>query len=370
MNPSVLLVDDEQSICSALRRTFKQHKYHVFEANSGQQALDVLNNVHIDLIISDQRMPGMKGTQLLKIVKDHFPDTGRIMLSAHGDVEDLTAAINDASVNQFIAKPWSEAHLLAMAKQFSKKNPRSEIVAQQTSIQSRAKDAGIIKLDTKKEALIKQQVPLEAQTKNDALELKERLCFHHANNKAFSYLDIWADSLRYEHKNIVDIANDSGYLNDLFTWYIISVNTYLKRNKNMSKSFVVDFFSHGFYDNDLTQRVVDDLLSNNDDLIFRITFDCLNKESFCSLLDKAHRNNNSFLVDIGMDVIDVNLLESTPIIYLEMNGGPVTICNALLTENRLNMISDAKALGISTFLSGALEKHQRDYATAMGFDIF
>jgi hypothetical protein len=292
------------------------------------------------------------------------------MLSAHGDVEDLTAAINDASVNQFIAKPWSEAHLLAMAKQFSKKSPRSEMLAQQTSTQSRAKDADIIKLGTKEEALTKQQVPLEVQAKNDALELKERLCFHHANNKAFSYLDIWSDSLRYEHKNIVDIANDSGYLNDLFTWYIISVNTYLKKNKNMSKSFVVDFFSHGFYDNDLTQRAVDDLLSNNDDLIFRITFDCLNKESFCSLLDKAHRNNNSFLVDIGMDVIDVNLLESTPIIYLEMNGGPVTICNAILTENRLNMISDAKALGISTFLSGALEKHQRDYASAMGFDIF
>lgn len=370
MKPSVLLVDDEQSICSALHRTFKQHKYQVFEANSGQQALDVLNNVHIDLIISDQRMPGMKGTQLLKIVKDRFPDTGRIMLSAYGDVEDLTAAINDASVNQFIAKPWSEPHLLAMAKQFSKKNPRSEIEAQQTSIQSRAKDADIIRLDTKKEALIKQRLPLEAQTKNDALELKERLCFHHANNMAFSYLDIWSDSLRYEHKNIVDMANESGYLNDLFTWYIISVNTYLKKNKNMSKSFVVDFFSHGFYNNDLAQRAVDDLLGNNDDLIFRITFDCLNNESFCSLLDKAHRNNNSFLIDIGMDVLDVNLLESTPIIYLEMNGGSVTICNTLLTENRLNVISDAKALGISTFLSEALEKHQRDYASAMGFDIF
>jgi hypothetical protein len=115
---------------------------------------------------------------------------------------------------------------------------------------------------------------------------------------------------------------------------------------------------------------MDDLLSNNDELIFRITCDCLNKESFCSLLDKAHRNNNSFLVDIAMDVADVNLLESVPIIYLEMNGGPVTICDALLTKNRLNMISDAEVLGIGTFLSGALEKHQREYASAMGFDIF
>ncbi|MEH6446954.1 MAG: response regulator, partial [Oceanospirillaceae bacterium] len=350
--------------------TFKQHKYHVFEANSGHQALDVLNNVHIDLIISDQRMPDMKGTQLLKIVKDRFPDTGRIMLSGHSDVEDLTAAINDASVNQFIAKPWNEEHLLAMAKQFSKKHPRSMIVEPQTSIQSRAKDTDRINLNTKKEALIKPQVILEAKIKNDALELKERPCFHQTNNKIFSYLDIWSDFLRYEHKNIVDIANDSGYLNDLFTWYMISISTFCKKNTNMSKIFVVDFFSHGFYYNDLTQRLVDDLLINNDDLIFRIPYDCLNKESFSLLLEKAHRNKISFLIDIGMDVIDVNLLESTPIIYLEMSGGSVTTYNGLLTENRLKMIGDAKALGISTILSGAEQKHQRDYASVMGFDIF
>jgi len=370
MNPSVLLVDDEQSICSALHRTFKQQKYHVFEASSGEQALDVLNNVHVDLIISDQLMPGMKGTQLLKIVKDRFPDTGRIMLSGHSEMEDLTAAINDASVNQFIPKPWNEDHLLAMARQFAKRHSPTALVTPQTSTQSRAKVAGTIEQDIKKETLTNQRVTLEAQTKTEALALKERLCFYHANKKTFCYLDIWSDFLRCEHKNIVDIANNSGYLNDLFTWYILSINTYFKKNKDMSKSFVVDFFSHEFYSNDLTQRVLDNLLNNNDDLIFRIPFDYLNQKSFISLLDKAHRYNNSFLIDIGMKVIDVNLLASSPIIYLEMSGESAAICNTVLTKNRLKMISDAKALGINTILSGALQKHQRDYGGAMGFDIF
>ena len=59
VKPAILLVDDEQSICSALRRTFKQDNYQVYEANSGSQALEVLQNNVIDVVVSDQRMPGM-----------------------------------------------------------------------------------------------------------------------------------------------------------------------------------------------------------------------------------------------------------------------------------------------------------------------
>jgi CheY-like chemotaxis protein len=372
MIPAVLLVDDEQSICSALHRTFKQNKYKVFEANSGQQALDVLNQEHIDVVISDQCMPGMKGTELLKIVKNRFPHVGRIMLSGHSDIKDLTEAINEASVNQFVAKPWNDLHLLAMAKRVSKKYSVSEIMTSAESIQHKNKKVYLLNAHTIENTLTKKQITLELNIKNDALELKESLYYYQqTNHKAFSYLDImWPDFLRFEHKGIVNMAHHSGYLNDLFTWYLSRIAEHLRKEDSRHKNFVVDFFSHGFSSNNPLQKTVDEMLHNEGDLIFRIGFDSLKKECFSPLLLTAYRNNHSFLLDIGKRVIDVNSLESAPITYLEMDGRPITMNNALLTEKRLRMISDAKDLGIKTILSGAEQKAQRDYGKAMGFDIF
>ncbi|MEO1404363.1 MAG: response regulator, partial [Cyanobacteria bacterium J06635_1] len=90
----------------------------VLRAESGHEALDVLDN-HPDLtvIISDQRMPGMSGTDLLRIAADRYPNTIRIMLTGYTDVEDLVDAINDGKVFKYVTKPWEETELMAVVQQ-------------------------------------------------------------------------------------------------------------------------------------------------------------------------------------------------------------------------------------------------------------
>jgi len=117
MKPVVLLVDDEKSTRSALRRVFKKNNFDVLEAGSGQVALDVLESNIVDVVVSDQRMPYMNGTKLLSQVKQTYPNVGRIMLSGQSDYDDLCEAINEASIYRFLHKPWDEEQLVSAVKE-------------------------------------------------------------------------------------------------------------------------------------------------------------------------------------------------------------------------------------------------------------
>jgi response regulator RpfG family c-di-GMP phosphodiesterase len=112
MQPVVLLVDDEESIRSALHRMFRKNNFEVLEADCGQAALEILEREVVDVIISDQRMPGMTGTELFVKVKNSYPHIGRIMLSGQSDFDDLCEAINEAKVHRFLPKPWDEEQLV------------------------------------------------------------------------------------------------------------------------------------------------------------------------------------------------------------------------------------------------------------------
>lgn len=90
----------------------EESHFIVIEAESGQQALDILQDRVVDVIISDQKMPRMSGTELFAIVKVKYPSVGRILLSGQSDFEDLCAAINEARVSHFLLKPWDKEQLM------------------------------------------------------------------------------------------------------------------------------------------------------------------------------------------------------------------------------------------------------------------
>ncbi|MEO0457192.1 MAG: GAF domain-containing protein [Cyanobacteria bacterium P01_A01_bin.114] len=115
--PKILVVDDEPDNLDLLYRTFYR-EFKVLRAESGHAALELLDD-HPDLavIISDQRMPGMSGTDLLRIAADRYPNTIRIMLTGYTDVEDLVEAINEGKVFKYVTKPWEEAELTAVVYQ-------------------------------------------------------------------------------------------------------------------------------------------------------------------------------------------------------------------------------------------------------------
>lgn len=111
--PTLLLVDDEESILSALRRVFRRDGYRVLTATGGLEALGILADNAVDVIISDQRMPHMTGVEFLRQVKELYPETVRISLSGYTELQSITEAINEGAIYKFLTKPWDDDHLRA-----------------------------------------------------------------------------------------------------------------------------------------------------------------------------------------------------------------------------------------------------------------
>ncbi len=114
---AVLAVDDEKSILNSLRRSLRKEPYKLFFAESGAEGLEVLAANDIQMVLSDQRMPNMSGTEFLSQVKQLYPDTVRVVLSGYAEAEAIVDSINRGEVYRFIGKPWEDDDLKSVIKQ-------------------------------------------------------------------------------------------------------------------------------------------------------------------------------------------------------------------------------------------------------------
>jgi len=105
MADAIMFVDDEENILNSLRRVFRREPYEVITCPSAEEALKVLESREVKVLITDQLMPGMKGTELLRVVKQKYPLTIRIVLSGHSDMLDIISAINEGEIYRFLKKP-------------------------------------------------------------------------------------------------------------------------------------------------------------------------------------------------------------------------------------------------------------------------
>ena len=110
-NHSILIVDDEDNVRNALRRTLRKDPYDLSFAASGEEALALLEVQPVDLIVSDHLMPGMTGLELLKTVRNLYPEVMRIILTGHADLETAISAINQGEIYRFLTKPWDDVDL-------------------------------------------------------------------------------------------------------------------------------------------------------------------------------------------------------------------------------------------------------------------
>ena len=108
---TLLLLDDEPGILAALNRLFRADGYRVLRAETAAQAFDLLAMHPVQVVISDQRMPGMNGTEFLSRVKDIYPGTIRIILSGYTELDSVLNAINRGEVYRFYTKPWDDQTL-------------------------------------------------------------------------------------------------------------------------------------------------------------------------------------------------------------------------------------------------------------------
>ncbi len=124
---TLLLVDDEVNVLNALKRLLRQNGYRILTATSASQGFELLALNRVQVIISDQRMPEMNGTEFLNRVKQLYPDTVRIVLSGYTDLHSVTDAINIGAVYKFLTKPWEDEDLLEqIGEAFSHHRMQSE----------------------------------------------------------------------------------------------------------------------------------------------------------------------------------------------------------------------------------------------------
>jgi two-component system, NtrC family, response regulator HupR/HoxA len=104
---TVLFVDDEEKILTSLKRGLLDEPYNTLFANSGKEALEVLEKKEVHVIVTDMRMPEMGGLELLKAVKEKHPTIVRMVLSGYTQVSTVLTAINQGEIFRFITKPWN-----------------------------------------------------------------------------------------------------------------------------------------------------------------------------------------------------------------------------------------------------------------------
>jgi EAL domain-containing protein (putative c-di-GMP-specific phosphodiesterase class I)/FixJ family two-component response regulator len=107
----LLLLDDEPNILRSLRRVFRAQPWQVHTANTPEEAFELLARHPVGVVMSDQRMPLMRGTDFLARVKQLHPDTVRIVLSGYTELQSVTEAINEGAIYKFLTKPWNDRQL-------------------------------------------------------------------------------------------------------------------------------------------------------------------------------------------------------------------------------------------------------------------
>ena len=149
---TILCVDDEPGILSALRRLFRAKGFQVQIAEGGKAGLALLETQPFDLVISDMRMPEMDGAAFLEQVRLRWPDSMRLLLTGYADITSVMAAINKGEIYRYIAKPWDDNDILLIVR---------------SALQHRL----MVLEQARLQALIKQQ-NAELKTLNASLEVK------------------------------------------------------------------------------------------------------------------------------------------------------------------------------------------------------
>jgi EAL domain-containing protein (putative c-di-GMP-specific phosphodiesterase class I)/CheY-like chemotaxis protein len=173
---TILVVDDEPNILASLKRLFRKDGHQILTAGSGAEGLDVLSKHRVDVIMSDQRMPGMTGVQFLRAAKVNYPDTIRIVLSGYTELQSVTDAINEGAVYRFLTKPWEDEQL---REQIQKAIEHKELHDEnrQLDIKIRSVNQELVAANRQLEGVLK-ATQIQAEREKTSLEIVREVLEH------------------------------------------------------------------------------------------------------------------------------------------------------------------------------------------------
>jgi diguanylate cyclase (GGDEF)-like protein/PAS domain S-box-containing protein len=128
---TLLVLDDDPQVLAALKRLFQLEGYRVLTAESAKEGFELMADHQVAVVISDQRMPVMSGCEFLSRIKKLYPDSIRIILSGHADLDSVTDAINNGAAYKFLSKPWDEKCLLETVNEAFRSQKASPTLAQE-----------------------------------------------------------------------------------------------------------------------------------------------------------------------------------------------------------------------------------------------
>ena len=166
---TVLLVDDEENILHSLKRLLRKEEYRLFTASSSAEGLKILEGNDIHLVISDQRMPKVSGTEFLAQVKERHPDSIRIILTGYTDVDSITESINKGHIYKFFLKPWNDQGLKLEIK---KALEQYDLIQANKKLNKKVGEQNLAlkKINENLEMLVKERT-MELEIQNQDLEL-------------------------------------------------------------------------------------------------------------------------------------------------------------------------------------------------------
>ncbi len=173
---TIMIVDDEEYVLNSLKRLLYRDGYRILTALSAEEGYKIVTENEVQLIISDQRMPGESGTEFLAKIRVDFPDIIRTIISGYTDVDSITESINKGHIYKFFYKPWDENNLRLEIKQcleqyelvrknrelnelIVKKNKELEIINNE-----------LVRINTNLESIVEERTK-DLEIQNKALEL-------------------------------------------------------------------------------------------------------------------------------------------------------------------------------------------------------
>jgi len=208
---NLLFIDDEVNIINSLRMLFRRQKNTtIFTTTDQMEALEIVKDNQIHVIVSDMKMPNMLGSELLSRVRKISPNTMRILLSGYSDIADILDSINDAQVFRFIPKPWDNVNI-------------KEKINDAASISSVFWKESLLAADTKSGDINKKDILYIGQADNpiyDEIQKNPNIILHQAKNaqyamvKLFNHKDISVVIL-HAHSYTQHLANGQSHYRNL-----------------------------------------------------------------------------------------------------------------------------------------------------------